>query len=60
MTAVLADLREFARPLSAFAAFQQCHFFFRRIHFLIEIDKTRADETAGDPDLILIRAAPPR
>jgi hypothetical protein len=59
MTAVLTDLRELTRPLSAFAAFQLGHFYPRGFQLFIEKDNIGTDETVGDTDVALIQATPP-
>jgi hypothetical protein len=40
MTAVLADLSELTRPLSAFATFQLSHFYPRGMNYLSKKDDT--------------------
>jgi|SRR5450631_2498975 len=56
MTAVLADLRELSRSLSAFTAFQLGHFCPRGIQVSMEKAISLAGESLGDADLVLIRA----
>jgi hypothetical protein len=60
MTAVLTDLRELTRPLSAFAAFQLVHFYPRGFQLFIEKDNPWAGETLADTDPARIRTTLPR
>lgn len=57
MTAVLTDLRELTRPLSAFAALQLGHFYARGFQLFIEKENVETDETVGDTDVALLATA---
>jgi hypothetical protein len=59
MTAVLTDLRELTRPLSAFAAFQLGHFCPPGIQLSMEKDNSFAGKSVVGTDLVLNRAILP-